>query len=74
MQTSASGFEGASGNLETQDLMSSTSLTTVNGIEEYVAEFKEINMDEIRKSPLFKKRRYIDALYFGEQEEGKRNG
>ena len=45
-----------------------------NFIEEYVPESSEIDFEDLKKSKSFKKKRYVDALYFGELSETKRNG
>jgi len=43
-----------------------------NFLEEYMPESKEIEMEYLRTSQICKKKRYIDALYFGEIIEAKR--
>ena len=35
-------------------------------IHEYVPESQEIDFEEVKKSPNFKHKKYLDALYFGE--------
>ena len=41
-------------------------------IDEYVPESQEIDYEEIKKSEHFKRKKYLDALYFGELIENKR--
>lgn len=43
-------------------------------MEDYIPESTEVEMAFFRKTDLFKKKRYIDAIYFGEICESKRNG
>jgi HEAT repeat protein len=46
----------------------------LNFIEEYIPESNEIDIENVKASQSFKKKRYIDALFFGELIESKRNG
>ncbi|CDW76380.1 UNKNOWN [Stylonychia lemnae] len=60
---------------ETQDQMSQQSIIiNYNFLEEYVPESKEINIEFLRSSQIYKKKRYVDAIYFGEIIETKRQG
>jgi len=43
-------------------------------LEEYVPESKEVDIDCLKQSQNFRKKRYVDAIYFGEVLELKRNG
>jgi len=45
-----------------------------NFLDDYVAESGELDVESLRASPALKKRRYVDALFFGEMAEGKRQG
>ena len=45
-----------------------------NYVEEYIPESDEVDIEEIKRSPIFRKRRYVDALFFGDIVEGRRNG
>jgi hypothetical protein len=45
-----------------------------NFLDEYVPESKEIDMEHLRTIQICKKKRYVDALYFGEIIEVKRHG
>jgi hypothetical protein len=48
--------------------------TAINFFDDYVPEFNEIDIDMIRNSQSFRKKRYIDAMYFGEISDNKRSG
>jgi hypothetical protein len=49
-------------------------LVNFNFIDEYLAESNEVDLEELKVSPHFKKKRYVDALYFGELVDSKRHG
>lgn len=46
----------------------------LNFIDEYVPESSEVDIEQIKHSQLLRKKRYVDALFFGEIEETKRQG
>ncbi len=43
-----------------------------NFIDEYVPESNEVDIEMLKQSPLLRKKRYVDALFFGEVVESKR--
>ncbi len=45
-----------------------------NYIDEYMPESNEIDLELVKTSQSFKKRRYVDALFFGELIESRRHG
>jgi hypothetical protein len=45
-----------------------------NFIDEYMPESNEIDVETLKTSPIFRKKRYVDAVFFGELANGKRNG
>lgn len=49
-------------------------IVNFNFINEYVPESNLLDLEEIKASQNFRKKRYVDALYFGELAESKRNG
>lgn len=49
-------------------------LPSFNFLEEYKPESEMIAIDDLRQSQLFKRKRYVDAMYFGELLELKRHG
>lgn len=49
-------------------------LPSYNFLEEYKPESEMIALDDIRQSLIYKRKRYVDAMFFGELLELKRHG
>lgn len=45
-----------------------------NFLDEYIPESNEIDLEALKTSQVFKKKRYVDAVYFGEHNNGRREG
>lgn len=65
---------GTQGLSDNQDQLSQQSMANFNFIDEYVAESNEVDIEYIKQSALLRKRRYVDALFFGEIVDKKRHG
>jgi hypothetical protein len=49
-------------------------LINYNFIDEYIPESNEIDVESLKLGQNFRKKRYVDAVFFGELINGKRNG
>jgi hypothetical protein len=49
-------------------------MVNFNFLEEYATESQEIDVEQLKKGTNLKKKRYIDAIFYGEVIERKRQG
>ncbi len=57
-----------------QDQLMTITMQTFNIIDDYVTESNLIDLEQLKQSPNFGRKRYVDAFYFGELENSKRFG